>query len=106
MWNDPRITGHVGNRILPGDKIPAIGKLLVQHGVQARSLLHIAIDRIGDLFWRVLAEMVVLAGHRTEPAHLPEKPLQYDVPATQILRDEALGLVGKIKQDGPGLEHR
>ncbi len=53
-----------------------------------------------------MAEMVVLPGHRPEPAHLPEQPLHALGAAAQVGRQEFAGLLGEIEQDGAGLEHR
>jgi hypothetical protein len=52
----------------------------------------------------VVAEMIVLAGHRPEIAHLPEQPLDRLVAAAQIARDELSGLVGEIEEDRARLE--
>ena len=50
--------------------------------------------------------MIVLAGHRAEPAHLPEQPLDLFGARTQIAGEELAGLLGEIEQDGAGFEHR
>ena len=50
--------------------------------------------------------MVVLAGHGTEAAHLPEQPLQDFDAAANVGGDELSGLLGKIKQNGAGFEDR
>ena len=49
--------------------------------------------------------MIVLPGHRTEIAHLPEQPLDRVNARAHILCQEATGLLGKIEQDRPGLEN-
>jgi hypothetical protein len=55
---------------------------------------------------RVIAEVIVLPGHRTKAAHLPEQPLDRLGAAAQVVADEFAGLVGEIEQNGAGLEHR
>src|SRR5882724_5915889 len=49
----PRVAGNVGDRIVAGDELAA-GELVVEHGVQARGLAHIAVDGIGNLLRRVV----------------------------------------------------
>src|SRR5260221_9809138 len=48
--------------------------------------------------------MVVLPGHRPEPAHLPEQPLQHLEAAAQILWQELAGLLAEIDEDGARFE--
>ena len=50
--------------------------------------------------------MIVLAGHRTEPAHLPEQPLEHLVARAQILAEELAGLFREVEQDRARLENR
>lgn len=101
--HDPGVAGHVGNGVVARDEF-ALGQLLVEHGVQARGFLDVARDGVRDFLGRVLAEVVVLPGHRAQAAHLPEQPLQRLVAATQVGGDEAATLVGQVQQDGAGLE--
>src|SRR5262249_17191199 len=68
--------------------------------------LDVAVDRVRHLLRRILAEMMVLAGHRAEPAHLPEEPLQHLGAAAEIARDEAAGLLGEIEKYGARFEER
>jgi len=44
---------------------------------------------------------MVLPGHRSQPADLPEQPLQRLVAAALVLGNEALDLVREIQQDPP-----
>jgi hypothetical protein len=50
--------------------------------------------------------MIVLPGHRAEPAHLPEQPFQRRSAPTQIFRDEFAGLLREIDEDCAGFEDR
>ena len=74
VGNDPWISRHVGDGVFARDEV-AIGKPLIEDAIEAVRLVHVSVDRIRDLCWRIMAEMMVLTGHRTEPAHLPEQPL-------------------------------
>ena len=56
--------------------------------------------------YRVVAEVMVLPGHRAEPAHLPERPLDRVVAAVEIRRQKFSGLLGEIQQHRAGLEDR
>jgi hypothetical protein len=47
---------------------------------------------------------MILPGHRTQAAHLPEEPLQHLEAAAQVFRQELAGPLGEIKQDRAGLE--
>ena len=93
----PRIARHVGDGVLAGQE-RAIGEPLVHHAVKPVHLVAIAVHRVRDLVGRVVAEMVVLPGHRPKPAHLPEQPL-HDVGAgARLLRQE---LVRSSRRDRP-----
>src|SRR6266446_8885972 len=105
VWHDPRIRGHVGNGIVAGKEF-AVREPLIQHRVQPVGLLDVALDRVGNFFWRVLKEVMVLAGHWSETAHLPEQPLERLDPAIQLGGDELSGLLSEIEQNRTRLEHR
>src|ERR1700682_3139139 len=70
----PGIARHIRERIIAGDEL-AIPETLVEHAIEPVGLVHIAVDGVFDFFLGVIAEVMVLAGHRPEPAHLPERPL-------------------------------
>src|SRR5215475_3519035 len=72
--HDPGIDRHVRDRVVAGDE-GAIAEPLVQHAVEPVDLVAVAVDGVGNLVHRVVAEVIVLTGHRTEIAHLPEQPL-------------------------------
>ena len=95
MWKDPRIAGHVRYRVV-ASYVLAPGKPAIEDSVQTRSLLDVAIDGIGDFFRRVMHEVMVLAGHRPQTAHLPEQPLQGVDAAAQIPRKEAAGFFREV----------
>ena len=79
---------------------------LVQHAMQALDLVGVALDRVGQLLRRVGREMVVLAEHRPDPAHLEHQPLQAGEPVARVGRDQLPGLLGEVDQDRAGLEQR
>src|SRR3546814_2308277 len=68
--------------------------------------MDLACNRLRDFLRRVLAEVMVLAGHRSEPGHLPEQPLQRVVASANVGRQELAGLLGQIREDRAGLEQR
>src|SRR5690606_27956103 len=49
-------------------------ELAVEHRVEPRRFVLVALDRVRDLLRRVVNEMVCLAQERPETAHLPEQP--------------------------------
>ncbi len=106
VGHDPRIAGHVRDRImLPRDE-SAIGEALVEHTIEPIGLVNVAADRVGQFLRRVLAEMMVLPRHRPEAAHLPEQPLDRLGPAAQIGGEEFSFLFSQIQQDSAGFEDR
>jgi hypothetical protein len=50
--------------------------------------------------------MMVLAGHRTEPAHLPEQRLGDLDLAAKVGTHELSGHLGQIEKDSTRFEHR
>jgi hypothetical protein len=67
----PADARDVGYRIANG-QILAIGEAPVHHGEEPVHLVGMAVDRARDLFTGIDAEVIGLAGHRSETAHLPE----------------------------------
>ena len=77
----------------------AIGKTLVEYAIQAVCLVHVSVDRVSDLCWRVVTEVMVLTSHRTEAAHLPEQPLDHLGLAAKVGTHELSSLLSQIKKD-------
>src|SRR5712672_3580612 len=72
----------------------------VQYPGQAFHLVRVALDRIGDFVWSVGAEMVPLAEHWADAAHLEHYPFEAFVAAERIPRDQfATSLFREINQD-------
>jgi len=76
-------------------------QLLVEDAVEPVDLVAVAVDGVGNFIHRVIAEVIVLAGHRAEIAHLPEQPLDRVGARAQILCQKRPVLLGKIEQDSP-----
>src|SRR5258708_29181467 len=74
--NDPRIGSHVGNAVAVAGDERAVFEMTVDHAVETVRLLHVALDRIRNFAWCVDADMVVLSGHRSQPARLPGRAPQ------------------------------
>src|SRR5216684_4050098 len=101
----PGIARHIRDRITAGDEL-AILETLVEHAVEPVGFVHIAIDGVFDFFLGVIAEVMVLPRHRTEPAHLPERPLNRVVTAVDVGGKEFSGLLRQIQQHRAGFEDR
>ena len=104
MRHDPGVAGHIGNRIVACDEGP-VGELSVEHAIEPVGFLDVALDRIRDLVGRILREVVVLSGHRTKAAHLPEQPFQCVGAAARVARQEPAGLFGEIDKDRPAFKN-
>src|SRR5688572_31683107 len=71
----PGVDRHVGNRILRREVL-ILRQVLVHHPVEALRLVAVALAAVGDLVLFRAHEMVRLAEHRPDPAHLEHEPLQ------------------------------
>src|SRR5258708_22905982 len=87
----PGEAGDVGDRIIAGDIAAGLAELGIEHAVEPRRLVAVALDGVGDFLRRVEREMAVLAEHRTEPAHLPHHPLH------------RLGTAAHVRSETPSL---
>src|ERR1700741_599241 len=87
--NDPGIGSHVSNAVIVAGHERAAFEMTIEHAVETVCLLDITVDRVRDFVRRVEPEMVVLSGHRPQPAHLPEQPLHRCPAAPYILWQEA-----------------
>ena len=106
IGTDPRVDCHVRDRIKAGE-IFRLLQALLDHRVKAGRLARVAFDRVLDLRGSVLAEMVGLAEHWADSAHLKHQPLQDRVVVPLAVRKKLLTVsVGEIDHDGAGLEDR
>ena len=91
---DPRVGDDVGHAVFVTGEPDSLGEALVQHAMQPRHLVGIALDRVRQLLHRVVGEVVVLAEHRPDATHLEHHPLEALVAAGRVLRDQlAAGLL-------------
>src|SRR6266540_950078 len=97
---------HVGDAVLVATQPFAFLQPLVDHTVEALRLVAIAVHRVLDLLRRVLQEMMRLAEHRTDVAHLRHDPLHHHPALAQPLRQEPAGLRGEVEQHRPRLGER
>ena len=75
-------------------------ELAVHHAIQALGLIGIAVHGVLDFLGRVNAEMVGLAKHRSNPAHLEHQPLQHVVFLTVRFWQKLARFGGEVQQDG------
>ena len=102
---DPRPGSHIRYRIVAG-QVGRLGQPPVQHTVQPLALLEIALLRVRGLALVVFHEMVHLAQHRADPAHLPHQPLDGAPPRILLFGPELAGLLGEVHQDCTRFEQR
>src|SRR5512139_285323 len=94
-WEDR----HVGNAVVRARGEGVARELLVEHAVEPLGLVDVTLDAVLDLARRRAQEVMGLAEHRADAAHLPHQPFQGLVPLHRILRQELAGLLGEIDQD-------
>src|SRR5262249_46610655 len=91
----PADAGRVGDRVSAGEEF-TIGEPPVHHAVDAIHLVAEAVDGIGQLLGRIVAEVVGLSRLGTEIGHLPEQPLLDLDPAALVRWIEPAGLAAEI----------
>ena len=101
---DPGIDGDVGDRILVGEAL-VLGEMAVHHAVQPLRFLAVAFAAVRDLVLLRAHEVVRLAEHRPDAAHLEHEPLQRDVLVTYRARQKFAGLAGEVNEDRARLHH-
>src|SRR5262249_42193296 len=101
----PAYASHVGDRVAAGEKLTG-GEARIHDAEQPIDLVGVAVDGVGDRLRRVAPEVVGLARHRPETAHLPQQPLVDGDPGALIARVKTTSLAAEILQYGAGLEHR
>ena len=80
---------------------------LVHHAKQAVNFVGVALQGVLiTFFFRVVAKMARLPGHRTKARHLPEQPLIHFDTLAFVGGIELAGLATQILQDRAGLEDR
>src|ERR1700746_729185 len=77
--NDPGIGSHVGDAIAVASDERAVFEMTIEHAVETVCLFDVAVDRVSDFARRIEPEMVVLSGHWSQPADLPEQPFRHSL---------------------------
>src|SRR5258706_1935193 len=98
--------GHVGDRVGIAGEVLRFLEPAVDHHVQAVGLVLVAVHGVRDLLRRVAEEMVRLAEHGTDVAHLEHHPLHHLPALAQVGGQEAAGLRGEIEQHRARLGQR
>ena len=100
----PAEDGEVSDRDGSADVL-GLRQPLVENAVQPPRFFAVSLQPVfAVLLVLDLQEMVHLAEHRAEPAHLPHQPLQNGHLSRQVPGPELAGLGTEIDQDGAGLE--
>ena len=77
MAPGPAEDGEIGDRHRARDEL-VVGEPAVEHAVEPARLLHVALQAVAAVLLVLHRdEMVHLAGHRAEAAHLPHQPFQH-----------------------------
>src|SRR6185503_3908774 len=102
----PRHGRHVGDRVLVASQVLRPLQLLVEDAVQAVGLVLVPVHGVLDLLRRVAEEVVRLAEHRADMAHLRHHPLHHLPALAQVLRQEFACLRGEVEQHRARLGER
>src|SRR4051794_2292617 len=94
----PRHGRHVGNGVLVAGEPLAPGELLVEHTIEAIGLVLVPVHRVLDLLGRIAEEMVRLAEHWADVAHLRHHPLHHLPALADVLRQEFARLGGEVEE--------
>src|SRR5258708_791600 len=103
MARHPRIGGNVRHRVFRSEPFVR-AQMSVHDPIQPAGLLAVALDRVLHRLRRGTQEMVYLAEHRADAAHLEHQPLDCLEAPGFLLRQETPGLVRQIQQDCAGFE--
>ncbi len=103
--SDPRKGCNIGDRVVLAGKIGDRSNALVDNIAKPITFPLVALDRVWDLIINN-SEVVGLAEHRPDAAHLEHKPFQRRNPRARFLRHEAAMLLCEVNKDRAGLEYR
>src|SRR5438874_578183 len=102
----PRHRRHVGDGVLVAREPLAFRELPVEHAVEAVGLVLVAVHGVLDLLRRIAEEVMRLAEHRADVAHLRHHPLHHLPALADVLRQEFAGLRREIKKHRARLGER
>src|SRR2546425_2028385 len=97
---------HVGDRVFVAGEPFARFQLLFQDPVEPVGLVLVPVHRVLDLLRRVAEEVMRLAEHRSDVAHLRHHPLHHLPALAQILGQEFSRLGCEVEQHGARLRER
>src|SRR5215469_2002918 len=89
LWGRSQgIDRYISNGVIASEKF-SFAQSLVEHTIESCCFAGVALDCVGDLFLRITSEMMGLAEHRAEIAHLEHEPLNHLVALAQIRRHKS-----------------
>ena len=102
---------HIRNGIEAARHIIVFGQLPVQHPIQARHFIAVAVLGIGQILCRfqrgrIFQEMVGLPGHWPHPPHLPHQPLVHGHAVAFSVTIKLAGFARQILQNRTRFKNR
>src|SRR5687767_11316403 len=94
----PRHGRHVGDGVLVARQVLAFPQSPIHDAVETIRFVLVAVHGVLDLLRRVAEEVVRLAEHRADVAHLEHGPLHHLPALAQVLRQELAGLRGEVEE--------
>eukprot|EP00754_Rhynchopus_humris_P001128 Rhum_TRINITY_DN10709_c0_g1::Rhum_TRINITY_DN10709_c0_g1_i1::g.39757::m.39757 len=101
---EPRVHRHVGDGVLGAAHVLLAVKMPVQDVAHPLHLLRVPVDAVLDVAVCVREEVAERLADDRSGGHLPHQPVDALRPTCDVLRDEALVLVGKVHEYRPRLE--
>src|SRR3954466_2236323 len=89
---------HVRDGVFVAGEVLGFLQSTIHHAIKAVRFVLVAVHRVFDLLRRIAEEVVRLAEHRPDVAHLEHDPLHHLPALAQVLRQEPAGLRREIKQ--------
>src|SRR5512146_3515326 len=99
----PRHGGHVGDGVLLAGDVLRFAQAPLENAVEPVGLVLVTVHRILDFLRRIAEEMMRLAQHRPDVAHLEHHPLHHLPALAQVLGQEPACLRGEVEKDRPRL---
>ena len=92
----PGDDGEVGDGEVAGD-VFGLGEAAVEDAVEAGGFLFVALEAVFAVLFVDGEEVVDLAEHGAEAAHLPHEPFEDGDLAAQVLGQELAGLLAEVE---------